>query len=139
MHEALVSRGGFYQVREILEAGRREDEAKLEVSRNKQYGRCDVAIGISEKKLAPIVLNAIQTQFALFADFEEVAGRLKDTGIQTKRQIELQQEMLEVSNQLSGYGYMKDPDEKWKIIPNPDTAPVVQKIFDLALDGKTPA
>ena len=47
--------------------------------------------------------NAIQTQFALFADFEEVAGRLKDSGIQTKRQTELQQEMLEVSNQLSGY------------------------------------
>lgn len=143
MHEALVSRGDFYQVREILEAGRRENEAKLEASRNyrekhpqifksgivrcghcgsnlgysrhgekkegryncrnKQYGRCDVAVGISEKKLAPIVWNAIQTQFALFADFEEVAGRLKDSGIQTKRQTELQQEMLEVGNQLSGY------------------------------------
>lgn len=143
MHEALVSRGDFYQVREILEAGRRENEAKLEASRNyrekhpqifrsgivrcghcgsnlgysrhgekkegryscrnKQYGRCDVAVGISEKKLAPIAWNAIQTQFALFADFEEVAGRLKDSGIQTKRQTELQQEMLEVSNQLSGY------------------------------------
>ena len=143
MHEALVSRGDFYQVREILEAGRRENEAKLEASRNyrekhpqifrsgivrcgycgsnlgysrhgekkegryscrnKQYGRCDVAVGISEKKLAPLVWNAIQTQFALFADFEEVAGRLKDSGIQTKRQSELQQEMLEVSGQLTGY------------------------------------
>ena len=143
MHEALVSRSDFYQVREVLEAGRRENNARLEASReyrekhpqifksgivrcghcgsnlgysrhgekkegryncrNKQYGRCDVAVGISEKKLAPIVWNAIQIQFALFADFEEVAGRLKDSGIQTKRQIELQQEMLEVSNQLSGY------------------------------------
>ena len=37
------------------------------------------------------------------------------------------------------YGYMKDPDVKRKIIPNPDTAPVVRKIFDLALEGKTPA
>ena len=35
------------------------------------------------------------------------------------------------------YGYMKDPDVKRKIIPNPDTAPVVRKIFDLALEGKT--
>ena len=143
MHEALVSRSDFYQVREVLEAGRRENNAKLEASReyrekhpqifksgivrcghcgsnlgysrhgekkegryscrNKQYGRCDVAVGISEKKLAPIVWNAIQIQFALFADFEEVAGRLKDSGIQTKRQTELQQEMLEVSEQLSGY------------------------------------
>ena len=30
----VVSRGDFYQVREILEAGRRENEAKLEASRN---------------------------------------------------------------------------------------------------------
>ena len=37
------------------------------------------------------------------------------------------------------YGYMKDPNVKRKIIPNPDTAPVVRKIFDLALEGKTPA
>ena len=37
------------------------------------------------------------------------------------------------------YGYMKDPNAKRKIIPNPDTAPVVRKIFDLALEGKTPA
>lgn len=34
------------------------------------------------------------------------------------------------------YGYMKDPNVKRKIIPNPDTAPVVRKIFDLALEGK---
>lgn len=35
------------------------------------------------------------------------------------------------------YGYMKAPDIKRKIILNPDTAPVVRKIFDLALEGQT--
>ena len=143
MHEALVSRSDFYQVREVLEAGRRENNAKLEASReyrekhpqifksgivrcgccgsnlgysrhgekkegryscrNKQYGRCDTPVSISEKKLAPIVWNAVQTQLALFADFEKVAGRLKDSGIQTQRQTDLQQEMLDVSEKLSGY------------------------------------
>ena len=34
------------------------------------------------------------------------------------------------------YGYMKDPDNKRKLIPNPDTAPVVRRIFDMALEGK---
>lgn len=71
--------------------------------RNKQYGRCDTPVSISEKKLAPIVWNAVQTQLALFADFEKVAGRLKDSGIQTQRQTDLQQEMLDVSEKLSGY------------------------------------
>ena len=34
------------------------------------------------------------------------------------------------------YGYMKSPDEKRKMVPNPDTAPVVRRIFDMALEGK---
>lgn len=141
MHEALVSRGDFYRVREILEAGRRENDAKLAATkefreshpqifksgivrcgncgsnmgfsrqsktlegryqcRNKQYGRCAESIGISEKKLAPIVWEAIQTQLALYADFEEVTRRLKDDGIQTTRQTTLQSEMLDVGGQLS--------------------------------------
>lgn len=33
------------------------------------------------------------------------------------------------------YGYMKDPAVKRKMIPNPDTAPVVRHIFDMALAG----
>ena len=34
------------------------------------------------------------------------------------------------------YGYMKSHDEKRKMVPNPDTAPVVRQVFDLALEGK---
>ncbi|MCD8048565.1 MAG: recombinase family protein [Clostridia bacterium] len=34
------------------------------------------------------------------------------------------------------YGYMKDPNNKNKLVINPDTAPVVRLIFDLALAGK---
>ena len=34
------------------------------------------------------------------------------------------------------FGYSKDTENKNHLVPNPDTAPVVRKIFDLALSGK---
>lgn len=141
MHEALVSRGDFYRVREILEEGRRINAEKLEAGRayreahpqtfksgivrcgccgsnlgysrhggskegryscrNGQYARCDSPASIAEKRLAPIVWNAIQTQLALCADFEEVTRRLRDSGAQTARQTELRQEMLDVGDKLT--------------------------------------
>lgn len=33
------------------------------------------------------------------------------------------------------YGYMKDPDEKGHLIPDPEYAPVVKKIFEMAANG----
>ena len=33
------------------------------------------------------------------------------------------------------YGYMKDPDEKGHLIPDPEYAPVVKKIFEMATNG----
>lgn len=33
------------------------------------------------------------------------------------------------------YGYMRDPEDKHKLVPNPETAPVVKKIFDLYVAG----
>jgi site-specific DNA recombinase len=35
------------------------------------------------------------------------------------------------------YGYMKDPDRKNHLIPDPETAPIVKRIFDLWLAGNT--
>lgn len=35
------------------------------------------------------------------------------------------------------YGLMKDPDDKHRLIPDPETAPVVREIFDWFLSGKT--
>ena len=33
------------------------------------------------------------------------------------------------------YGYMRDPLDKHKLVPDPETAPVVKKIFDLYVAG----
>jgi len=35
------------------------------------------------------------------------------------------------------YGYMKDPDRKNHLVPDPETAPIVKRIFALWLDGRT--
>ena len=35
------------------------------------------------------------------------------------------------------YGYMKDPNNKHKLIVNPETGPIVKKIFELAKSGLT--
>src|SRR5690606_33302869 len=35
------------------------------------------------------------------------------------------------------YGYMKDPNNKHKLIINPETSPVVKRIFELARQGLT--
>lgn len=37
----------------------------------------------------------------------------------------------------AAYGYLRDPNDKHKLIINPETAPNVRKIFDLALSGKS--
>ena len=34
------------------------------------------------------------------------------------------------------FGYMVDPSDKHKNIINPDTAPIVQRMFEMAADGK---
>ena len=35
----------------------------------------------------------------------------------------------------AAYGYMRDPNDKHRLVPNPETAPVVKKIFDLYVAG----
>lgn len=37
---------------------------------------------------------------------------------------------------MPSYGYLRDPEDKGHLIPNPEYAPVVKKIFDMAYEGK---
>ena len=36
---------------------------------------------------------------------------------------------------LHSYGYMRDPNDKGHLLPDPEYAPVVKKIFEMANDG----
>lgn len=38
-------------------------------------------------------------------------------------------------NPVAPYGYLKDPDDRHKVIPDPRTAPIVQRIFTLVAEG----
>ncbi len=40
---------------------------------------------------------------------------------------------------LPSYGYMRDPNDKGHLIPNPETAPIVKKIFKWRVDGIGPS
>lgn len=40
---------------------------------------------------------------------------------------------------LPSYGYMRDPEDKGHLIPNPETAPIVQKIFKWRANGVGPS
>ena len=40
---------------------------------------------------------------------------------------------------LPSFGYMRDPKDKGHLIPNPDTAPIVKKIFEWRADGIGPS
>lgn len=68
---------------------------------NKKYGRCDHSVSVLEKKLEPVAWNAVQTQLALYADFEEVTRRLKSDDMQTERQKALRRQILALGNTLS--------------------------------------
>ena len=39
---------------------------------------------------------------------------------------------------LPSYGYMRDPNDKGHLIPNPETAPIVKKIFEMRANGVGP-
>jgi DNA invertase Pin-like site-specific DNA recombinase len=43
----------------------------------------------------------------------------------------------EFTGPYAPYGYRKSPEDKHKLIPNPDTADVVRRIFELAASGMT--
>ena len=44
----------------------------------------------------------------------------------------------EFSGPYAPYGYMKSPENKHKLIPHPETAPIVKRIFEMAASGMTP-
>lgn len=44
----------------------------------------------------------------------------------------------EFTGPYAPYGYRKSPEDKHKLIPNPDTADVVKRIFQMAASGMTP-
>lgn len=61
----------------------------------------------------------------------------RDLSQKVKSAINLKHKKGQWTGAYAPYGYSKDEDNKNHLVLNPDTAPVVRKIFDLALAGRT--
>ncbi len=59
----------------------------------------------------------------------------KDISKKVKTHLEAMKKEGLFASSTAPYGYMKDPKDKHKLIPDPETAPIVKKIFDLYIAG----
>ncbi len=61
----------------------------------------------------------------------------KDLSMKVKTSIEAKMKRGEFVPGSIPYGYMKNPDDKHHLMPDPEAASVVRKIFAMAVNGKT--
>lgn len=63
---------------------------------------------------------------------------LKDTSKKIRKIVKNKKEMGQFLGWKAVYGYMKDPNDKHKLIIDENVKHIVERIFDLVLDGKSP-
>jgi len=61
----------------------------------------------------------------------------KDLSQKIKTVLTAKQKKGQFIGSYAPYGYLKDPKDKHHLIPDPVAAPVIRRIFDMALEGKT--
>ena len=59
----------------------------------------------------------------------------RDISKKSASALHIKQQRGEFIGAWAPYGYSKDPEDKHKLIPNPDTAPIVQRMFQMRLQG----
>lgn len=61
---------------------------------------------------------------------------VKDISLKIRRTLAYKREQGQFIGSFAPYGYMIDPDDKHHLIVDPETAPVVQQIFELYVSGE---
>ena len=61
--------------------------------------------------------------------------RARTWDLQKKESFHIKQQRGEFIGAWAPYGYSKSPEDVHKLVPNPDTAPVVQRMFQMRLQG----
>lgn len=61
----------------------------------------------------------------------------KDLSQKVKTVLRAKQKKGQFIGSYAPYGYLKDSKDKHHLVPDPVAAPIVRRIFDMALDGKT--
>ena len=63
---------------------------------------------------------------------------LKDTSKKIRKIVKAKKEKGQFLGWKAVYGYKKDPNDKHKIIIDEEVRPIIERMFNLALDGKSP-
>lgn len=63
---------------------------------------------------------------------------LKDTSKKIRKIVKAKKEKGQFLGWKAVYGYKKDPNDKHKIIIDEEVKPIIERMFNLALDGKSP-
>lgn len=61
----------------------------------------------------------------------------KDLSQKVKTVLRAKQKKGQFVGSYAPYGYLKDPEDKHHLVPDPVAAPIIRRIFDMALSGKT--
>lgn len=63
---------------------------------------------------------------------------LKDTSKKIRKIVRAKKEKGQFLGWKAVYGYKKDPNDKYKLIVDEEVRPIIERIFNLALEGKSP-
>lgn len=139
-------RPGYKAMMEQVEAGR---VSTILVKDHSRLGRNRLVVGMlleetfAEYHVRYIAINdgvdtlhGVDDSVAVRDLFNEWHAR--DTSKKVKAVIMASARRGERIGTKAPYGYRKDPDDRKRIIPNEDTAPIVQRIFGLCASGLGP-
>ena len=142
------NRPGWQQVMELMENGQVETLVVKDLSR---LGREYLQVGQYTELIFPsygvrfiAVNDGVDSLYESTNDFTPFRNLMnefyaKDCSKKIRSVIRTKAETGAHVATHPRYGYMKDPaDSKRHIVPNPETAPVVQYIFSLCVSGKGP-
>lgn len=76
-------------------------------------------------------------QSALYASLKTAINEFysRDTSVKIKASFRARAKEGKHHSVVPPYGYLKDPADKNNLIPDPETAPIIRKIYDLVLKG----
>lgn len=112
-----------------------------------RFGRDHIVVGqyqeiyFPSKKVRFIALNdgidTLNTQSTDYAALKNVINEFysRDTSRKIKAAFRSRAKDGKYHSKTAPFGYLKDPDDHNHLIPDPETAPVVAKIYDLVLKG----
>lgn len=137
-------RPAFRKLIEDIKKGRINCIVVKDLSR---FGRNYVETGEFIEKIFPFLkvrFIAINDRFDSFSDHQDIVMPFKnivneiyakDISKKICTSVLTRQNKGEYIGGMAAYGYLKDPSDKHKLVIDPDTAPVVKRIFDCKMAG----